>query len=76
MVVCSHCIGWLVPFENVRAGPMGTMTAPDGSTRRHGQSGVGLLDPTYSGVGWVAAAAGVPDVDVGSLTLVRPRPAL
>ena len=64
MVVGSHCIGWLVPFENVRAGPVGTMTAPDKPTRRHGQSGVGLLDPTDSGVGWVTAAAGVPNVGV------------
>jgi len=51
MVVGSHCIGWLVPFENVRAGPVGTMTALNGPVRRHGQSGVGLLDPADFGVG-------------------------
>ena len=51
MVVGSHCIGWLVPLANVRADRVGTMTAPDGPTRRHGQSRVGLLDPTDCGVG-------------------------
>ena len=76
MVVGSHCISWLVLLENVRVGPMSTATALDGPTHRHGQSGVGLLHLADSGVGWAAAAAGVPDVDVGSLTLFQPRPAL
>jgi len=62
MVVGSHCI----PLENVRVGPMVAATALDGFTHRHGQSGVGLLHPADSGVGWVPSAAGVPDVDVGS----------
>ena len=44
---------------------MSPATALDGPTHRHGQSGVGLLHPADSGVGWVAAAASVPDVDVG-----------
>jgi len=51
MVVGSHCISWLVPLENVRAGPVSTATALDGPTRRHGQSRFGLLDPTNFGVG-------------------------
>ena len=64
MVVGSHCISWLVPLENVRVGPMSPATGLDGPTHRHGKSGVGLLRPADSGVGWVAAIAGVPSVDV------------
>ena len=68
MVVGSHCISCLMPLENARAGPVSTATALDGPTRRHGQSGVNLLHPADCGVVWVAAAAGVPDVDVAFLT--------
>jgi len=52
---------------------MSTATAV---THCHGWSGLGLLHPADGDVVWVAAAAGVPDVDVTALTLVRPCPAL
>jgi len=55
----------------MRAGPVSTATALDGPTRHHGQSRVGLLHPSDGGVVLVAAAASVPDVDVGLQTLVR-----
>ena len=47
---------------------MSTANASDGPTRCHGWSGLSLLYPADCGVVWVAAAAGVPDVDVALLT--------
>ena len=59
-------------LENVRVGPMSTVTALDGPMRRHGPSRFGLLLPLYDGVVPVEASACLSDVDVRLPTLVRP----
>jgi len=55
---------------------MSTVTALDRPTYCHGRSGLCLLHPADGDVVFIAAAAGVPGIDVGALTLVQPRPAL
>ena len=51
---------------------MSTVTALDRPTYCHGRSGLSA----DGDVVFIAAAAGVPGIDVGALTLVQPRPAL